>query len=55
MFPLIVDPKWYENYWLTERAKPRGRVAGRIRGAITLQSGIVSFIAAATVYILDRL
>ena len=25
MFPFEVDPGWYENYWLSERPRPRRR------------------------------
>jgi hypothetical protein len=28
MFPLQVDPKWYENYWYSDRPRPRRRSFG---------------------------
>jgi hypothetical protein len=29
MFPFEVDPKWYENYWYSERPRPKRRTAAR--------------------------
>jgi hypothetical protein len=29
MFPVNVDPGWYEKYWLSERPKPRHRSVAR--------------------------
>lgn len=25
MFPFEVDPRWYENYWLSDRPQPKRR------------------------------
>jgi hypothetical protein len=30
MFPVNVDPGWYEKYWLSERPKPRPRSGYRL-------------------------
>ena len=36
MFPYLVDPAWYEQYWLAERAPPRWtRLASGIARALT--------------------
>ena len=29
MFPLNVDPGWYEKYWLSERPQPKRRSIAR--------------------------
>jgi hypothetical protein len=29
MFPLLVDPSWYENHWYGDRTPPRRRAVSR--------------------------
>ena len=41
MFPLAIDPDWYEGYWLTDRPHPARRSFARGIAGIALLIGFL--------------
>ena len=42
MFPLQVDPKWYENYWYSNRPRPRRRSFGGSLARFAMLVGLLA-------------